>query len=135
MSPDERKNRAKDRIQTVGHAFRGIRLVLFSQPNARIHLGATLAVLIAGWLFRVERWEWAVLLLAIAIVWVAEALNSAAEFLTDLVSPDYHSLARHCKDAAAGAVLIGSILAVCVGLVVFVPKVLELFRWNPVPAL
>jgi diacylglycerol kinase (ATP) len=64
--------------------------------------------------------------LAIAIVWTAEALNTALEYLTDLASPDYHPLAGRAKDVAAGAVLISALGAAAIGLIVFGPHLLKL---------
>lgn len=96
-------------------------MLIRSQPNFRFHLLAAAGVVGAGLYFRIQAWEWAVLLLTISSVLVAEALNSALEFLTDLVSPEYHPTAGKVKDAAAGAVLIAAMLAVGIGLLVFLP--------------
>lgn len=71
--------------------------------------------------FDLARWEWGLLLLAVALVWVAEALNTALEYWTDLASPDYHLLAGKAKDMAAAAVLLASIFAALIGGLVFYP--------------
>lgn len=109
------------RVLSFHFAGKGLVLLIRSQPNFRFHLLAAAGVIGAGLYFRVEAWEWVALLLSISSVLVAEALNSALEFLTDLVSPEYNPLAGKAKDAAAGAVLIAALLAVGVGLVVFLP--------------
>lgn len=70
--------------------------------------------------------EWAVILLCILIVMALEAMNSALEYLTDLVSPDYHPLAGKAKDMAAGAVLLASIGSVIIGLLILGPKIRSL---------
>lgn len=92
-----------------------------TQVNPWIHLLATAVVLTAAFWFKVTAIEWCVLLLAIGLVWTAEALNTAIEVAIDLVSPDYHELAGKSKDVAAGAVLIASIISASVGLVIFWP--------------
>lgn len=112
--------RAVSRLASLGHALRGLRIFV-SQPNARIHCAAALVVLAAACWLGVSRLEWTALLLAIALVMGAEALNTALEYVVDLASPDWHPLARDAKDVAAGAVLLCSLGAAAVGLLVFWP--------------
>ena len=114
----------KGRLRSIGFAWQGITDLLVSQPNARIHLFATVCVVAAGWRYDISRADWLALLLAIAMVWVAEALNTAIELAVDLASPDHHPLAGKAKDVAAAAVLLASLLAVVVGLLVFVPQLI-----------
>ena len=105
-------------------AFRGIALVFIHENNTRIHLVATVSVLVAGWIFRLNYLEWAVILAQIGLVWAAEAFNSAIEKLVDLVSPGFNPKAGAIKDIAAGAVLLIAIVAAVVGLVVFGRKIM-----------
>ncbi|MEY4134914.1 MAG: hypothetical protein RL386_1264 [Bacteroidota bacterium] len=109
------------RLRSFVYAFRGIALLLLTQPNARIHLLATAVVVWAGLYFRISTTEWALLVTAMAIVWIAEALNTALEFLTDLVSPGHHVLAGRAKDVAAAAVLLAAIAAAIIGAIIFMP--------------
>ena len=120
MPPSERPARAASRAASFGHALRGLR-VFVSQPNARIHCVAAAIVLGLGAWFGVSSMEWVVLVLAIALVMGAEALNTALEYVVDLASPEWHPLARNAKDVAAAAVLVCSIAAAAVGGLVFVP--------------
>ena len=108
-------------IATFRYALRGIGF-LFAAVNVWVLSAATLLTIGAGWYFSIGALEWCAVVLAIALVWTAEALNTALERLTDLVSPQYHALAGQAKDIAAGAVLIAVIGAFCVGLVVFLPR-------------
>lgn len=110
------------RLRSIGFALRGIGIVVASQANARLHLVATLLVIVAAFLSSLTPTEWALLMFAIGSVWTAEALNTAIEFTVDLTSPDKHLLAERAKDAAAGGVLLASIFAAVVGLIVFLPK-------------
>lgn len=96
------------------------------QHNAWIHAAATIAVAVLGVLFRLTRFEWCWIVLAIAIVWTAEALNTAFEFLADAASPNFHPIVKDAKDVAAGAVLVTAIAAVIIGAIVFGPHVAAL---------
>ncbi len=87
---------------------------------------ATVAVLAAGFYFYISSTEWITLILAITIVWVAEAFNTALEYLCDVVSPEFHPLVKKSKDIAAGAVLMAAMGAAAVGLFVFLPHVKSL---------
>jgi len=102
-------------------AFNGLGLVLRSQDSARIQAIAALAVVVLGVALRVSAPEWCALVLAIALVLTAEALNTSIESAIDVVSPEFHELAGRAKDVAAGAVLIAALGSVVVGLLVFVP--------------
>lgn len=82
----------------------------------------TIAVIGAGFYFDISSMEWVALVLCIALVFAMEAVNTALEYLTDLVSPGFHPLAGKAKDAAAAAVLLAAAGAVVVGLVIFLPK-------------
>ncbi len=104
-------------------AFNGLGLVFRSQDSARIQLIAALAVVVLGVLLRVSAPEWCALVLAMALVLTAEALNTSIELIVDLASPEFHVLAGRAKDVAAGAVLIAALGSVAIGLLVFVPHV------------
>ena len=104
-------------------AFNGLGLVFRSQDSARIQLIAALAVVVLGVLLRVSAPEWCALVLAMALVLTAEALNTSIELIVDLASPEFHVLAGRAKDVAAGAVLIAAFGSVAIGLLVFVPHV------------
>jgi diacylglycerol kinase len=103
------------------YALRGVAM-LFEERNIWVLAVATALVLAAGFLFRLSAIEWCMVLFAIALVWVAEALNSALERLTDLASPEFHPLAGKAKDMAAGAVLLAVAGAVLIGIVIFGPR-------------
>jgi diacylglycerol kinase len=115
------------RLRSFGHAFRGLKVLVQTQHNARIHALATVLVAAAGALFRISLTEWALIALAVVCVWATEALNTSIEFLVDLASPDQHPLAAKAKDVAAGAVLVAAIGAVIVGALVFGPYLFKTF--------
>ena len=90
-------------------------MLVRTQPNARLHALAAVAVTVAGFVLNVDAAGWCRLAAAIAAVWAAEAFNTAFELLCDVVHPEYHPLVRDAKDAAAGAVLAVSLGAAAVG--------------------
>lgn len=102
-------------------AFRGIAALLKSEVHARFHLVATIAAIAAGWWFQITPGEWIAVILSIGLVWTAEALNTAIEYVADLAHPDEHPEVKKLKDLAAAAVLFSSIAALAVGVIVFGP--------------
>ncbi len=114
------------RIKSFGFAWQGLRDLFLSQPNAWIHLALGIFACLLGVALGLSPVEWATLFLTIGAVFCLEALNTALEYLTDLVSPEYHALAGKAKDAAAAAVLLGAFASILVGLCLFGPKLLAL---------
>ena len=110
-------------------AFRGIAALLKSEVHARIHLVATVAVLALGWWSDINAGEWMAVVLSIGLVWTAEALNTAIEYVADLAHPDEHPEVKKLKDLAAAAVLFASIAALVVGLIVFGPHLCATCAW------
>src|SRR5690348_14846540 len=96
------------RIRSFRYAGIGVARVLRSQHNAWVHLVAAIAVIVLGSLCHLSRAEWCILILTMTAVWVAEALNTAFEFLCDVASPQFHPVVKQAKDVAAGAVLIAA---------------------------
>lgn|SRR5574341_893789 len=127
-APEPGGQRSQGRADSFRHAFAGIGYVLRTQPNARIHGAITITVIIAGLWLKLERLDWVALVLAMAVVWTAEFVNTALEAAIDLASPDYHALAKRGKDVAAGGVLVAAMLAVVIGLLVLGPPLLERVR-------
>lgn len=114
------------RARSFGFAFRGVVTLLASQHNAWIHAAASVAVVALGVALGVGRLEWALLVFAIALVWTAEGLNTALEWLCDAAAPEYHPLVKKAKDVAAAAVLLAAIGSALIGLLVFGPRLLTL---------
>lgn len=110
------------RLRSMRHALRGGVTLLRTQPNARIHLVATLAVAAAGWGWRISSGEWALIAVACGLVWLAEAFNTALEFLADEVSRERREGIKRAKDVAAFAVLMAAITAVGIAVAVFGPR-------------
>ena len=114
------------RLQAIKIAFDGIKFVMTSEPNARIHAVFTVLVFLAAGLLRLPRLEWVILLLTVGMVWAAEVFNTAIEIAVDVISPDYDPKAKTIKDISAGAVLISVLISILVGLFIFGP---HLWNW------
>jgi len=97
--------------------------MLRTQPNARFHTLAAVLVIATGLYVNLSTIEWCLISLAIALVFAAEAFNTALEYLVDLTSPQPHPLAGKAKDAAAAAVLLTAIGAAVLGVLIFGPKI------------
>ncbi len=108
-------------IFSFKNALAGIWYALRTQQNMRIHLTATIAVIVLGLYLELSTIQWAVLALTIGTVLAAEMFNTVAEAAMDAAIPEYHPLVRIAKDVAAGAVLIAAIIAVIVGLLILGP--------------
>lgn len=113
------------RIHSFRHAFRGLFYVMKTQRNAWIHTTITLAVFIVGIWLEISLTEWTILILTIALVFMAEFINTAIETVVDLASPNKHPLAKIGKDVGAAAVLVSAIASVLVGLLILAPPLLE----------
>jgi len=116
------------RLTAMGHARRGLRHLLSTESHARIHILATVIVFTAAAILGVSATNWGLLLLAIGLVWTAEAFNTAVERIVDLCSPETNDLAGQAKDVAAAGVMLAAMAATAVGLIVFVPAVLAFLR-------
>lgn len=114
----------KARLKSFRYALQGIPRLLREQHNARIHFLATLIVIAAGCYFPISAQDWGLLLLAIGAVWMAEAMNTAVEYLGDAVSREQHPLIGAAKDVAAAGVLFMALAAAAVGGIVFLPHLL-----------
>jgi diacylglycerol kinase len=114
-------------IRSFRYAIRGIWQVFRNESNAKIHFAASLCVLGAAFYFHMNRKEWLALLLAIALVWICEAFNTAIEKLVNLAHPGFSKQAGEIKDISAGAVLIAAIFSVTTALIIFLPKLKSLF--------
>jgi diacylglycerol kinase (ATP) len=118
-------------IRGFGYALNGIWHAAATQLNFRVHLVTALVTVYAGYALHISINEWLWIILCITMVLVAELFNTAIEFLTDLVSPEYNKKAGLVKDMGAGAVLITAICALVIGFIIFVPKLLVLINHAP----
>jgi diacylglycerol kinase (ATP) len=114
-------------IKSFRDALKGIGYVIRFERNARIHLVAALAVLVLGLATRVSDFELAAIFFAVIIVFLAELFNSAFEKTLDIIETRHHPQIAIVKDMAAGGVLIAAAAAVIIGVVIFLPRLEDLW--------
>lgn len=121
------KNQGKSKFhESVGHALDGIEYTTKHERNFRIEIIFAILVAIASVILKISIIEWTILVLVIGMVLALEAVNTAIERCVDLVTKDYKELAKIAKDTAAGAVFIMSMFSVIIGILIFLPKILEI---------
>lgn len=118
---DGEHNELIKRVKSFQYAFEGWWYVLRTQKNAWIHAAASLVVFALGLWLGLSRTEWALIILTIAIVWMAEFMNTALEAIVDMTMPDIHPLAKVAKDVSAAAVLVGASSSILVGFLILGP--------------
>ncbi len=130
--PDKNKNSLKLDKKRLRNSFKyagiGILEAYISEQNLKIHTLIALLVIAAGFFFNISYIEWLVCLILIGLVLMAEFFNTAIEHVVDLASPNIHPLAKAAKDTASAGVLMMAIISAITGLIIFVPKILELLR-------
>ncbi len=128
ISRDERKKQkgVKKFLLSFTYAIKGLKYAYRNEQNLAFDVGMSLLVVIAGFLFKVSISEWALLALTIGIVLSLELVNSSVEAVVDLVTEEYHPLAKVAKDTAAAAVFVSAVASVVVGLIIFLPKIIDL---------
>ncbi len=112
------------------YAFVGVSTVFKEERNMRSHVFSTIMVIMISYFLSLSLHEWLWMLLVSFLVLVMEIWNTVIENTIDLITPDYHPLAKKAKDMAAAAVLFTSIFALIVGGLILVPKMIELFMQN-----
>lgn len=115
------------RLKSFSYAFNGMKILIKEEHNARIHLFATIIVLLAGLVFRISTNEWIAIILSIGFVISLEIINSAIENIADFISPEKNEKIKKIKDLSAAGVLISAITSFVIGLIIFVPKILKAF--------
>ncbi len=115
-----------ERLKSFKYAFNGFRILIKEEHNARIHLFATICVVIAGVVFQISLGEWIAIIFCIGLVFSLEIINSSIENISDFISPEKNEMIKKIKDLSASSVLIGAITAFIIGLIIFIPKLLNL---------
>jgi len=114
------------RLKSFSCAINGFKILVREEHNARIHLIAAILVIVLGFVFQINMFEWVSIIFSIGLVFAFELINSALENIADFVSDEKHILIKKAKDMAAGAVLSASITAFVIGIIIFLPKLLKL---------
>lgn len=127
MSMGYQGKRKNPLLKSFYCASQGILEALKTERNIQIHSMATVAVILAGLFFSLNWIEWLFILVAVVGTITLELVNSSIERVVDLVTKEYHPLAKQAKDIAAGAVFLYAIFSVIVGIIIFLPKIIRLF--------
>ncbi|MCK5601114.1 diacylglycerol kinase family protein [Candidatus Pacearchaeota archaeon] len=118
----------RNRIESFRYAVAGFKDIVRTEHNALVHAVCTIVVLLTSVWLRVSSVEFAIILIVISLVWLAEAFNTVLEIVIDIVSPEYTDAAKRAKDIAAAAVLFAAIGAFMIGVIVLGPPlVLRIF--------
>lgn len=110
-------------LKSFNYAIRGIRTLVRTENNFKIHVLSVVLVIISGITLRINKREWLIIVLLIGSVLIAEAFNTAIEKLCDFVHPEFHERIGEIKDLAAAGVLLAAIIAFVGGLLIFAPKI------------
>jgi diacylglycerol kinase (ATP) len=109
-------------------AFKGLWYAIKTNRNLKIHFAAAFIVIILSIIFKVNAFEMGILGVMILLVISTEMINSSIEQMTDLITKEHHEEAEIAKDVSAGMVLLTALGSIIVGILIFVPHVLRLFR-------
>lgn len=130
MSHKEGVSQSKFRkcLLSYVYAVRGVGQLFKTEFNAWVHLSIALCTVVLGVIFGLSGTEWVAIVICCGLVLSAEAINTAIEYLANCYTTERNEQIRKVKDIAAGAVLISALAALVVGLIIFLPKFILLFR-------
>jgi undecaprenol kinase len=126
-SKDNRRRETERLLKSFSHAASGIFYVLIHERNMQYHCVFALLSILLGWVLGITTFEWMVILILIGGMFSLEIMNTAVEKTVDLVTQDFHPLAKLAKDIAAGAVFIFAIICMVIGILIFLPRLIEKF--------
>lgn len=110
------------------YAFNGIKLGILNEQNMIIHFLVMILVVICGFIFKISYIEWLICIVLFCLVISAEFINTAIENVCDSITDKYNKNIKIAKDTAAAAVLIRALASIIVGLMIFLPKLLEVLK-------
>lgn len=127
MASKGKSLKSKNIFHSFKYAFSGLKYGIINTKNLHVDFVVALLVIICGFVFQISITEWLIVLLCFALVMSLELMNTALEEVVNLASPDIHPLAKISKDVAAGSVLMSAIISAVIGLIIFIPKFIDLF--------
>ncbi|MEE3999458.1 diacylglycerol kinase family protein [Tenacibaculum sp. FZY0031] len=116
----------KGRIRSIKFAAKGMWLLITTEDSIKAQLSFAIAATILGFYFNISATEWMAQTLAIGIVLVAEALNTAIEKVADFIHPDYHKKIGFIKDIAAGAPAFAAVISLIIAGIIYLPKIIAI---------
>jgi len=115
----------KNRIRSVGFALKGTLLLIRTEASIKVQFFIAIVMTAAGFLFDISATEWCIQILTIAVIMGIEGLNTGVEKVSDYIQPEFDKKIGFIKDISAGAVMIVSIAATIIGLIIYLPKILQ----------
>lgn len=109
------------------YAFKGLFSLIRKEQNFRLHVLAAIAVIFMGIYFEIKLWQWALIVLAIAGIFILEMLNTILERMIDMFQPRIHHYVEEIKDIMSAVVLVASLASIGIALIIFLPYFLENF--------
>lgn len=110
------------RLKSVGFAVKGALKLITTEHSVMVQSSLAVLMTLAGFYFKIDRYEWMMQILAFGLVLGVESLNTAVEKIADFIHPEYHERIGFIKDIAAGAVMFAALAAMAIGLLIYVPK-------------
>ena len=120
------KKKIKSLVNSFGYAFQGIWSSFRTERNMKIHVFIMILVVLLGIFLHISVTEWMICVILFALVIGAELFNTSIEAVVDMISLEKSSQAKLAKDVSAGAVLVFAIASIIVGLIIFVPKIIDI---------
>ena len=127
MISKDKKLSFKRLIKSFGYALEGFKHAFKYEQNFIVHSLVAILVIIFGFIFKISKVEWILIIMVIGLVLAFELINTAIETLVDLVTNEYKELAKVTKDTASAAVLVLAFASIIVGILIFLPKIIEIF--------
>ena len=121
-----KKRSIKRFINSIKNSWDGLKYAYTNEQSLTIHAVLTVLVLLSGIIFNATKIQWTVIVIVLALVMIAELINTAIEAVVDLVTDEYHELAKIAKDCASAAAFVASLLAAGLYVYVFLPQIIKL---------
>ena len=124
----ESKNKKRTWLDSVKNCLDGINYTIKEEPNFLREIIIGIIVIICGFALKINVIEWTTIILLIGLVLTFELINTALEKTVDLYTKEYNEIGKVIKDAAGGAVLLMSIISAIIGIIIFLPKIINLIK-------
>ena len=112
------------RLKSMGFAVKGAYKLITTEHSVMVQSSLAVLLIIAGFYFDINRYEWMMQILAFGLVLSIEGLNTAVEKVADFIHPEFHERIGFIKDIAAGAVMFAAMAAIAIGMLIYIPKFL-----------
>ena len=116
----------RKRLKSFKYAINGLRVLFKYEHNSRIHLVALICAIVLGIFLDISNLEWLFIVIVSGFVFSTEIVNSAIEYISNFISPNYNEIIKKVKDLSAAAVLVSAITSLIVAFIIFIPKILNL---------